>query len=120
MNLPASPVFRPEDFADSDPRLLEALTSAMRELYDSVRSMPDSAVLSGKTFVSAASGVTLVDLANPLSAKPSHVSVSVRRVDATALAAVWSFEWRMVGEQIRLSFLGLPASTRMQLSMEVR
>ncbi len=120
MNLPSSPVFRPEDFPDSDPALLEQLTRVLRELYSTLREVPSSAFVTERGFLSASSGTTTVNIANPLEAKPSVVSVNVRREDFAALSAAWNFDWKMEGEQIRLSFIGLPASTRMRLSLEAR
>lgn len=120
MNVAAPPALRPEDFPDVEPRLLETLTRALRAQADALAQVPDVAVVDGVVFTSEASGVTTVDVRNPLVAKPRHVSVCVKRDDRARLAAVWSFEFDMAGESIRLSILGLPASVKMRLSLEVR
>jgi len=120
VNLPSAPVFSPGDYPEVDPRLLESLTRVVRDLYNSLREVPQSGTVADKSFLSVSSGATTVNVANPLDAKPSMVHVNVRREDFAALSAAWSFDWKMEGESIRLSFIGLPASTRMRLSLEAR
>lgn len=120
MNIPSAPFFRAEDFPDSDPRLLEAISRTMGQAFDALRAVPTFGLVRDTPFTSEASGATVVMVRNPLASRPAHVTVNVRRDDLSALTAVWSFEWQMANDQLRLSFMGLPASTKMRLSLEAR
>lgn len=119
MNLPAPPIFSAEDFPNVPPELLALVTTALRQQYDALALVPVSEIKSG-TFISAASGVTTVSIKNPLPQKPKHIAVDVRRDDLADFSAAWSW-WRVLsGEQIQLKFIGLPASTRLTYSVELR
>jgi hypothetical protein len=120
VNASAPPSLRPEDFPEVDPLLLETLSRAFRQQYEVLAAIPVVELVEGVTFTSAASGVSTVDVRNPLDQKPRHVDINIHRADSEPLAAVWSFEWAMAGESIRLSILGLPASEKMRLSLEAR
>lgn len=120
MNVPSPPALRPEDFPDIEPKLLEVLFRAFQQNAQVLEAVPERGLVTGVAFTSAASGASLVDVRNPLGVKPEHVTVTLRRDDMSPLAAVWSFEFSMVGEKIRLSILGLPASVKMRLSLEAR
>lgn len=119
MNVTAPPVLRPEDFPEADPKLLETVSRGLRQLYDAVAAVPELGVIDDIHRLSEASGATVIEVRNPLASKPRHVSVNARRNDGAALTAVWSFEWVMSSDVIRLSLFGLPASVRMRFSVVV-
>lgn len=79
--------------------------------------LPDRQVRSG-VFSSAASGVTSFSMLNPLSAKPDHVTLTLRRDDAADFSAAWSWWWLYSGTQVTLKFVGLPASARILYTIE--
>lgn len=106
-----APAFSPEDYPDSDPKLLGRLTEEFDELYVDVSSRATVKIASG-TFTSAASGVSLLSVKNPLGTKPQHVTLSLRRDDLADFSAAWSWWWLVSGEQISIKFVGLPASIK--------
>lgn len=120
MNLPAPIALRPEDFPDADPKLLEAITRALRQQYDALSALTTSALVTGIVFSSDASGVATVAVKNPLSTKPQHMNVRVYTDSGAAMSTVWGVDSRMAGDSISLSFLNLPASTKLRISLEVR
>ncbi len=118
MNLPSAPSFRAEDFPGVQTEFLETLSRAFGEIHDALATVSSTTVSAG-SFISAASGVSTVGLKNPLPAKPRHVNLTLRRDDLADFSAAWSWWWQMDGAQIRLSFIGLPTSTRHVYSCEV-
>lgn len=118
MTLQGAPVFSPEDYPDVPPPLLQRLTETFDELYAALASAPTQAFASG-TFLSEASGVSSVQVKNPLPAKPQHITVAIRREDLADFAAAWSWWWKMTGPQIQVSFVGLPASAKILYSIGV-
>ena len=118
MNLPNSPVFSPQDFPDTDPNLLAVLTRAFLQLRNAAATVQTRANASGD-FTSAASGVSAVSVQNQLPAKPQQVNLNLRKDDLTDFAAAWSWWWAMDNELIKLSFIGLPASTKLVYSVEM-
>ena len=118
MNLQGAPTFSADDYPDVSEQLLQRLTQTFDELYSALSQVPDRKVSTG-SFVSAPSGVSSVTVKNPLAAKPTHVSLALRRNDLADFSAAWSWWWKMTGEQIQLSFVGLPASTRHDFSIEL-
>jgi hypothetical protein len=118
VNVGSAPVLRPEDFPEADARMLQVVSAGFRDAFVALQSMPTREVRSG-TFTSASSGVTEVSVKNPLSQKPQHVSVSVRREDLADFSAAWSWWYVLNGEQIVLKFIALPASTRHVYSVEL-
>lgn len=117
MNVALPTPLRPDEFPDEDPKLLELINSNMRDLAEALRRVPEIAIRTG-SFTSADSGVTTVALSNPLSQKPQHVSVSVRRADLADFSSAWSWWFVMSGERVALKFVGLPASTKHVYSVE--
>lgn len=118
MNLPNPPVLRAEDFPETEPRLLETVSTGFRDQAQALGQVPNVVIKTG-SFVSAASGVTTVDVKNPLPSKPRHVSLALRREDLADFTAAWSWWFVVSGEQIRFRFVSLPASTRHVYSIEV-
>lgn len=118
MKLQGAPSFSPEDYPDVPEQLLQRLTEAFDELYLTVAGQPERKVLSG-SFMSAASGVSMLSLKNPFPSRPQHISLSLRRDDLADFSAAWGWWHKTTGEQIQLSFIGLPASTRLVYSVEV-
>jgi hypothetical protein len=117
MNVTMPALLRPDEFPDADPKLLELINSNLRDLAEVLRRVPESSIRTG-SFTSAASGVTTVGVQNPLSQKPQHVSVALRRSDLADFSAAWSWWFVMSGEQVSLKFIGLPASTKHTFSVE--
>lgn len=120
MNVASPPVLRPEDFPEVDPKLLEAVTRALRAQADAIGAVPTSALVTGIVFSSDASGLATVSVKNPLSTKPLHVNVRVTRDDGSPMTTVWGVDSKMAGDSISLSFLNLPASVKLRLSLEAR
>lgn len=119
MKLQGAPTFSPEDYPDVPEQFLQRLTLAFDELYSSASQQNDRSLLSG-SFISAASGVSSVSLKNPLPAKPKHISLSLRRDDLGDFSAAWNWWHKIAGDQIQISFVGLPASTRVVYSVEIQ
>jgi len=117
MNVTMPTPLRPDEFPDEDPKLLELVNFNLRDLAEALRRAPEVAIKTG-SFTSAASGVTTVGLSNPLSQKPQHISVALRRADLADFSSAWSWWFVMSGEQISLKFVGLPASTKHVYSIE--
>ena len=117
MNIPSSPVFSQTDFPDADPRMLEMLSRGFRQIYVASAQMPERQTSDG-SFTSAASGVSTVQLKNPLPQKPAHITVALRRDDLADFAAAWSWWHAIEGTQVKLSFIGLPASVKLVYSVE--
>jgi hypothetical protein len=118
VNLQGAPTFSPDDYPDVPEQLLSRLTQTFDELYSALSGTPDRSLLSG-SFTSEASGVSTLSLKNPLPAKPQHVTVAIRKDDLSDFAAAWSWWHQTKGDQIQLSFIGLPASTKLVYSVEV-
>jgi hypothetical protein len=117
MNLQGAPSFSPEDYPDAPEALLQRLTEAFDDLYAALARVPESAITGG-SFKSATSGVSTLELKNPLPAKPQHVTLSLRRDDFADFSAAWSWWWKVSGDQVRFSFIGLPASVRLVYTVE--
>lgn len=118
MTLQGSPVFSAEDYPDIPEPLLRRLTETFDELYAALAAAPTQAYPSG-SFTSEASGVSTVQVKNPLPAKPQHITVAIRRDDLADFSATWSWWWKMAGSQIQVSFIGLPASVKILYSIGV-
>lgn len=119
MNIPAPPVFRPEDFPDEDPNLLALLTRGFQQLNDGVAGVPETGSAVDKVFTTNASGNTDVQVAVQTSARPTHLSVTdVFRDDGQPLTAAFSNTWTLTNGGIVVTFIGLPASTKMHFSVE--
>lgn len=119
MNLPAPPIFRPEDFPDEDPQLLALLTRGFQQLNDGVQSVPETGSVEGVAFVSAPSGNTTVEFSFTTSARPSHVTVTdISRDDGVALSAAYSSQFVLKESTVAVTFVGLPASQKMHFSAE--
>lgn len=117
MNLASSPVFRAEDFPDTDPNLLDVLNRMGLQLRNAIAQQPDRGLANG-SFTSAASGVSTVSVKNQLVTKPKHFNVALRRDDLSDFAAAWSWWYALEGDSIKLSFIGLPASAKLVYSVE--
>lgn len=121
MNLPSPLQFKAADFPDLPPRFLEVLNRGLRPLFDALRRVPEFGEAENLSFVSAASGNSAAEVKITTAARPKHVQVTMlRRDDAAALTAAWSFTWELSKETIKLSFQGLPASVKCRFSLEYR
>jgi len=110
-------MFSPSDYPDVPEELLQRLTEEFDELFTALAQVSTRAVSSG-SFTSAASGTSSLSLRNPLGAKPSHVTVALRRDDLADFSAAWSWWWQASGDQILVKFVGLPASIKHVYSVE--
>lgn len=118
MRLPSPPVFIADDFPDVPVPMLEKLSRSFQDLHDALALVPDVAEALNKFVTSGADGRGTLELKNPLATSPSHVDVTlVRNDDAPDTAVPWASTWRMVGGSVRVSFVGLTASTKFRINV---
>lgn len=118
MRLTSPPVFTADDFPDVPVPFLEKLSLSFRDLYDALAQVPDVAEALDKFVTSESTGRATLELKNALPTPPRHVEVTlVRNDDDPDTAVPWASTWRIVGGNIRVSFVGLTASTKFRINV---
>lgn len=119
MTLDSPPVFSAGDYPDVDQNLLNLLNQSFEQVYNALGSIPTDGEFVGNTFQTNDAGAGYIDLKPDF--KPTHFVISNISAESGALTAPYLATWAMTtAGNVRVSFVGLPASTKVTISAVYR
>lgn len=119
MTIDSPPVFSAGDYSDVDQNLLNALNLAFEQLFNAIASIPTDGECVGNSFSTNDSGAGYIDLKPDF--KPTHFWLTNLTAESGALTAPYLQTWAMTSAgNVRVSFVGLPASTKVTISAVYR
>lgn len=110
MILRAPPVFRPDEFPDADPKLLELVTRGFRDLNNAVTALPGITFREGLNFTTGSSGTAYLDVG--IAPAPAHLWVTRLWTDAGEITSPYSQTWTRTNNGARLLFAGLSSDMK--------